>query len=150
MRVVIQRVKDARVLVKKKIVGSIKKGLLVFVGIESNDSNEDLNWIVNKVVNLRIFSDESGAMNYSVKNISGEVLVVSQFTLVAMTKKGNRPSYIKAANHKIAIPIFDAFKQKIEVILDYKVESGIFGADMEVKSCNDGPVTICIDSKNKE
>ncbi|MDG2396183.1 MAG: D-aminoacyl-tRNA deacylase [Flavobacteriaceae bacterium] len=150
MRVVIQRVNNANVIVDNNEVASIKKGLLVFVGIVSNDSIDDINWISNKIVNLRIFDDENGVMNNSLKDISGEILVVSQFSLMAMTKKGNRPSYIKAANSKIAIPLYENFKKIIKKNLGNKVESGIFGADMEINLSNNGPMTIIIDSKNRE
>ena len=150
MRVVIQRVNNANVIVDNNEVASIKKGLLVFVGIVLNDSIDDINWISNKIVNLRIFDDENGVMNNSLKDISGEILVVSQFSLMAMTKKGNRPSYIKAANSKIAIPLYENFKKIIKKNLGNKVESGIFGADMEINLSNNGPMTIIIDSKNRE
>tara|TARA_B100001996_G_C18606569_1_gene572031 strand:+ start:777 stop:1229 length:453 start_codon:yes stop_codon:yes gene_type:complete len=150
MRVVIQRVNNANVIVDNNEVASIKKGLLVFVGIVLNDSIDDINWISNKIVNLRIFDDENGVMNNSLKDISGEILVVSQFSLMAMTKKGNRPSYIKAANSKIAIPLYENFKKIIKKNLGNKVESGVFGADMEINLSNNGPMTIIIDSKNRE
>ena len=150
MRIVLQRVTEATVKINESIKGSIDKGLLLFLGIEAEDSEEDINWLVQKVSNLRIFEDENGKMNLSVKEIEGEVLVISQFTLFASTKKGNRPSFIKAAKPEIAIPLYEQFLQKIKSVSNLKVESGEFGADMNVSLCNDGPVTILIDSKNKE
>ena len=150
MRVVIQRVTKASVTVEKEIVGQINQGLLVLLGIETQDSLEDVDWLVNKTLNLRIFNDESGVMNKSLLETAGELLVISQFTLMAATKKGNRPSYIRAAKHEQAIPLYEAFYQKAEVIMGKKVAKGIFGADMKVALLNDGPVTIQIDSKNKE
>jgi D-tyrosyl-tRNA(Tyr) deacylase len=150
MRIVLQRVTEANVKINESIKGSIDKGLLLFLGIEAEDSEEDINWLVQKVSNLRIFEDENGKMNLSVKEIEGEVLVISQFTLFASTKKGNRPSFIKAAKPAIAIPLYEQFLQKIKSVSSLKVESGEFGADMKVSLCNDGPVTILIDSKNKE
>ena len=150
MRIVLQRVTEANVKINESIKGSIDKGLLLFLGIEAEDSEEDINWLVKKVSNLRIFEDENGKMNLSVKEIEGEVLVISQFTLFASTKKGNRPSFIKAAKPEIAIPLYEQFLQKIKSVSNLKVESGEFGADMKVSLCNDGPVTILIDSKNRE
>lgn len=150
MRVVIQRVTKASVTVEKEIVGQINQGLLVLLGIETQDSLEDVDWLVNKTLNLRIFNDESGVMNKSLLETAGELLVISQFTLMAATKKGNRPSYIRAAKHEQAIPLYEAFWQKAEVIMGKNVAKGIFGADMKVALLNDGPVTIQIDSKNKE
>ena len=150
MRIVLQRVTEANVKINESIKGSIDKGLLLFLGIEAEDSEEDINWLVQKVSNLRIFEDENGKMNLSVKEIEGEVLVISQFTLFASTKKGNRPSFIKAAKPEIAIPLYEQFLQKIKSVSNLKVESGEFGADMKVSLCNDGPVTILIDSKNRE
>lgn len=150
MRIVLQRVTEANLKINESIKGSIDKGLLLFLGIEAEDSEEDINWLVQKVSNLRIFEDENGKMNLSVKEIEGEVLVISQFTLFASTKKGNRPSFIKAAKPAIAIPLYEQFLQKIKSVSSLKVESGEFGADMKVSLCNDGPVTILIDSKNKE
>ena len=150
MRTVIQRVTNASVTVESKVVSEIQKGLLVFVGIEEADSQEDLDWLVTKIAQLRIFNDENEVMNLSVQDIDGDVLVVSQFTLHAATKKGNRPSYIKAAKPDIAIPMYERFVKALESILGIKVPSGIFGADMKVLLLNDGPVTIQIDSKNKE
>ena len=150
MRTVIQRVTNASVTVESKVVAEIQKGLLVFVGIEEADSQEDLDWLVTKIAQLRIFNDENEVMNLSVQDIDGDVLVVSQFTLHAATKKGNRPSYIKAAKPDIAIPMYERFVKALESKLGKKVSTGIFGADMKVLLLNDGPVTIQIDSKNKE
>lgn len=150
MRVVIQRVTNASVTVESKVVAEIQKGLLVFVGIEEADSQEDLDWLVTKITQLRIFNDENEVMNLSVQDIDGDVLVVSQFTLHAATKKGNRPSYIKAAKPDIAIPMYERFVKALESKLGKKVPTGIFGADMKVLLLNDGPVTIQMDSKNKE
>ena len=150
MRTVIQRVANASVTVESKVVSEIQKGLLVFVGIEEADSQEDLDWLVTKITQLRIFNDENEVMNLSVQDIDGDVLVVSQFTLHAATKKGNRPSYIKAAKPDFAIPMYERFVKALESKLGKKVPTGIFGADMKVLLLNDGPVTIQIDSKNKE
>ena len=150
MRTVIQRVANASVTVERKVVAEIQKGLLVFVGIEEADTQEDLDWLVTKITQLRIFNDENEVMNLSVQDIDGDVLVVSQFTLHAATKKGNRPSYIKAAKPDIAIPMYERFVKALESKLGKKVPTGIFGADMKVLLLNDGPVTIQIDSKNKE
>ena len=150
MRTVIQRVANASVTVEAKVVSEIQKGLLVFVGIEEADTQEDLDWLVTKITQLRIFNDENEVMNLSVQDIDGDVLVVSQFTLHAATKKGNRPSYIKAAKPDFAIPMYERFVKALESTLGKKVPTGIFGADMKVLLLNDGPVTIQIDSKNKE
>lgn len=150
MRTVIQRVANASVTVESKVVAEIQKGLLVFVGIEEADTQEDLDWLVTKITQLRIFNDENEVMNLSVQDIDGDVLVVSQFTLHAATKKGNRPSYIKAAKPDFAIPMYERFVKTLESKLGKKVPTGIFGADMKVLLLNDGPVTIQIDSKNKE
>ena len=150
MKVVIQRVSQASVTIDSKIVAEIQKGLLVLVGIEDSDNQEDINWLTSKIINLRIFADENEVMNFSVKDIKGEIIVVSQFTLHASTKKGNRPSYIKASKPEIAIPLYENFVSQIEAELGKKVQTGIFGADMKVSLINDGPVTIIIDSKNKE
>ena len=150
MRTVIQRVTNASVTVEAKVVSEIQKGLLVFVGIEEADTQEDLDWLVTKITQLRIFNDENEVMNLSVQDIDGDVLVVSQFTLHAATKKGNRPSYIKAAKPDIAIPMYERFVKTLELKLGKKVPTGIFGADMKVLLLNDGPVTILIDSKNRE
>lgn len=150
MKVVIQRVISASVTIDSKIVADIKKGLLVLVGIEDADKQEDINWLCQKIANLRIFGDENEVMNLSVKDINGDIIVVSQFTLQALTKKGNRPSYIKAAKPEVAIPIYQNFVLQLEKELGKKVQTGVFGADMKVALLNDGPVTIIIDSKNKE
>ena len=150
MRVVIQRVTEASVTIDDKIVASIQQGLLVLVGIEDADNQEDINWLCQKITNLRIFGDENQQMNLSVKDIDGDIIVVSQFTLHAATKKGNRPSYIKAARPEIAIPLYENFVQKLTEKLGKKIQTGVFGADMKVSLVNDGPVTICMDSKNKE
>ena len=150
MRVVIQKVTQASVSIDNQIVGSINKGLLVLVGIEDGDTNEDIAWLSSKIVNLRVFDDDNGVMNLSVKEVKGEVLIVSQFTLHASTKKGNRPSYIKAARPEVAIPIYEAFIKQVESLLGKRVPTGQFGAMMQVSLCNDGPVTILIDTKNKE
>ena len=150
MRVVIQKVTQASVSIENQIVASIDKGLLVLVGIEDGDTNEDIAWLSSKIVNLRVFDDDNGVMNLSVKEVEGEVLIVSQFTLYASTKKGNRPSYIKASRPEVAIPIYEAFIKQVESLLGKRVPTGQFGAMMQVSLCNDGPVTILIDTKNKE
>ena len=149
MKTVIQRVSSASVTIDAKIVAEIRTGLLVLIGIEDADNQEDINWLCQKIANLRIFGDENDVMNLSVKDIDGEIIVVSQFTLQASTKKGNRPSYIKAAKPEVAIPLYEQFVQQLETELGKKVQTGIFGADMKVLLLNDGPVTILIDSKNK-
>jgi D-tyrosyl-tRNA(Tyr) deacylase len=150
MKVVIQRVSQASVTIDNQISANIQKGLLVLVGIEDADTHEDSSWLSSKIVNLRIFGDENDVMNLSVKDIKGDVIVVSQFTLHALTKKGNRPSYIKASKPEIAVPLYEQFVSQIEQDLGKKVQTGVFGADMKVQLLNDGPVTIIIDSKNKE
>jgi D-tyrosyl-tRNA(Tyr) deacylase len=150
MRIVIQRVSEASVEIEQKIVAQINQGLLVLVGIEEEDTLEDSNWLVSKIINLRIFPDENDVMNLSIKDVNGEIIVVSQFTLHALTKKGNRPSYIKAAKPDISIPMYEKFVQQLEFELGKKIQTGQFGADMKVALINDGPVTIIIDSKNKE
>ena len=150
MRVLIQRVSEASVKIEGKINGEIKQGLVLFIGIGDGDSEEDIEWLINKIVNLRIFNDDKGIMNLSSKDIDAEFLVISQFTLHALTKKGNRPSYIKAAKPNVAINLYESFIQKLTYTQTKKVASGIFGADMKVSLVNDGPVTIWIDSKNKE
>jgi D-tyrosyl-tRNA(Tyr) deacylase len=150
MRAVIQRVSGASVKVDGRVTGEIQLGLLVLVGIEDSDEQEDLEWLSGKIVNLRIFNDEEGVMNKSVKEMEGGILVVSQFTLHAATKKGNRPSYIKASKPEIAVPIYERFKQQVATDLGKGIQAGIFGADMKVELLNDGPVTIIIDTKNKE
>lgn len=150
MRAVIQRVSQASVAINNGIKSSIQHGLLILLGIEDFDNDEDINWLAKKIVQLRVFSDENDVMNLSVKEIDGEILIVSQFTLHASTKKGNRPSYIKAAKPEIAIPIYEKFILQIENELGKKVMTGKFGAMMQVSLLNDGPVTIIIDTKNKE
>lgn len=150
MRVLIQKVAEASVSVNNKIVASISQGLLVLLGVEDADTSEDVEWLSRKIVQLRIFLDDQGLMNRSVMDVDGDVIVVSQFTLHAMTKKGNRPSYIKAAKPEIAIPMYEAFCKQLEADLGKKVQTGVFGAHMDVSLINDGPVTIWIDSKNKE
>ena len=149
MKAVIQRVKFCEVKVNDAIVGKIKNGLLILLGITHDDTDEDIQWLTQKIVNLRIFNDEAGVMNVSVKDANGEILVVSQFTLHAATKKGNRPSYIAAARPEIAVPLYEKFLKEVELQLGKKVEAGIFGADMQVSLLNDGPVTIIIDTKEK-
>lgn len=150
MKVVIQRASEASVFIGGKQKSSIKTGLLVLVGIEASDNEEDIKWLSNKIVNLRIFDDENQIPNLSVKEIGGEILLVSQFTLQASTKKGNRPSYLKASKPEIAIPVYEKMIQQLEKDLGKKISTGEFGADMQVALVNDGPVTIVIDSKNRE
>jgi D-tyrosyl-tRNA(Tyr) deacylase len=150
MRVLIQRVRQASVKVDEKITGEIKQGFLLLVGFENADTDEDLTWTANKISALRIFDDENGVMNKSILEVDGEILCVSQFTLFAMTKKGNRPSYFKAAKGEISEPLYNQFCEKLKSILNKEIQKGIFGADMKVSLINDGPVTIWIDSKNKE
>jgi D-tyrosyl-tRNA(Tyr) deacylase len=150
MRAVIQRVSKASVTIDNKIYSQIENGLLVLVGIEDADTTEDIEWLSGKIVNLRIFNDDSGVMNVSVKDINGDILAVSQFTLHASTKKGNRPSYIKASKPEFAIPMYEKFIQQLSNDLGKTVGTGVFGADMKVELVNDGPVTIVIDTKNKE
>ncbi len=150
MKSVIQRVSQSSVTINDQIVAQIQKGLLVLIGIEDADNQEDINWLTSKIANLRIFGDENEVMNLSLKDIDGEIIVVSQFTLHAATKKGNRPSYIKASKPEIAIPLYESFVQQMEIQLGKKVQTGQFGADMKVILVNDGPVTIIIDTKNKE
>lgn len=150
MRVVIQRTKEAHVAVDDQIVGQIENGLLILVGIEPEDKEEDIQWLVRKISNMRIFSDENGLMNLSVKEVNGGLLVISQFTLHASTKKGNRPSFIRAARPDYAIPMYEKFMDLLAVETGILVESGEFGADMKVHLINDGPVTIVMDSKSKE
>lgn len=149
MRVVIQRVLESSVMIDNKVVGSITEGMMILVGFEEADGKEDIDWMVKKISALRIFDDENGVMNRSVVDINGEILVVSQFTLMASTKKGNRPSYIFAAKPEIAIPLYEEFKEKLSVETGKRVQCGQFGAEMKVTLINDGPVTISIDSKNK-
>ncbi|XVJ66618.1 MAG: D-tyrosyl-tRNA(Tyr) deacylase [Lacibacter sp.] len=150
MRAVIQRVTKASVTVEGTITGQIEKGLLVLLGIEDADGKEDIEWLSGKICNLRIFDDEQGVMNLSVKDVSGSILLVSQFTLHASTKKGNRPSYIRASKPEMAIPMYEQMLQQLEMDLGKKIEAGVFGADMKVELLNDGPVTIVMDTKNKE
>lgn len=150
MKAVIQRVSQSSVTIDNKIVAQIQKGLLVLIGIEEADSQEDSVWLTSKIANLRVFADENEVMNLSLKDIDGEIIVVSQFTLHALTKKGNRPSYIKAAKPEIAIPLYENFIAQMELEIGKKVQTGQFGADMKVALTNDGPVTIIIDTKNKE
>ena len=150
MRIVIQRVSEASVTIDQQVAGEIQTGLLVLLGIEDADGQEDIDWLVKKLLNLRIFPDENGVMNTSVKDVDGDVLLISQFTLHASTKKGNRPSYIKAARPEIAIPMYEAFIKSLEMSLGKPIQTGEFGADMKVRLLNDGPVTIGIDSKTRE
>ena len=150
MRVVIQRVKEASVSVQGVKISEIQKGLLILVGVETQDTQQDIDWLVAKVAKLRIFEDPLGAMNVSLQDIGADVIVVSQFTLHASTKKGNRPSFIKAAKPEVAIPLYQEFVDRLEKQLDKKIQTGQFGAMMDVALINDGPVTITIDSKNKE
>ena len=150
MKAVIQRVSSSSVTINAKIVAEIQHGLLVLVGIEDADNQEDIHWLTSKIANLRIFEDHNNVMNLSLKDTNGDMIIVSQFTLHAATKKGNRPSYIKAAKPEIAIPLYESFITQMELELDKKVQTGQFGADMKVGLVNDGPVTIIIDTKNKE
>lgn len=150
MRAVIQRVSSASVTIDGQVKSSIGKGLLVLLGVGYEDGQEDIDWLVKKISGLRIFDDESGVMNRSVVDVGGEALVVSQFTLMASTKKGNRPSYIHAAGHEIAVPLYESFCSALSDAVGRPVGTGEFGADMKVALVNDGPVTICIDTKNKE
>ncbi|WP_281637187.1 D-aminoacyl-tRNA deacylase [Flavobacterium marginilacus] len=150
MKTVIQRVSSASVTVEGNKIADIQKGLLVLVGIEDADNQEDSIWLCQKICNLRIFGDENDVMNLSVKDIDGEIIIVSQFTLHASTKKGNRPSYLKASKPEIAIPMYEKFVSQMEKELGRKVQTGLFGADMKVALLNDGPVTIIMDSKNRE
>ena len=150
MKAVIQRVTYASISINQKEHAKIKNGILVLLGIENADTEKDISWLSNKIVSLRIFNEENDVMNNSLKDINGDVLLVSQFTLHANTKKGNRPSYIKAAKPEVAIPIYEQFKRQIEKDLGKKVATGIFGADMKISLLNDGPVTIIIDTKQKE
>jgi D-tyrosyl-tRNA(Tyr) deacylase len=150
MRVVLQRVLAAKVTVNKIHESSIGNGLVLLLGITHSDTAEDLDWLINKIINMRIFNDEADVMNKSVMDVSGELLVVSQFTLYAQTKKGNRPSYLQAAGNEIAVSLYEQFLQKAAKLMVKPVQSGIFGADMQINLTNDGPVTIIIDSKNKD
>lgn len=150
MRVVIQRVTEASVTIKNTIKSKIEKGFMILLGIEEKDDQEDIDWLTKKIINLRVFDDDKGVMNKSILDIDGNILLISQFTLHASTKKGNRPSYIKAASPDIAIPLYENFIEVLSKKLGKDIGTGEFGADMQVKLINDGPVTICIDSKNKE
>lgn len=150
MRAVIQRVKNCSVEIEGNMYSSIQQGLLILLGIEETDTTEDIQWLAQKIINLRIFSDENDLMNLSVMDINGEILVVSQFTLFASTKKGNRPSFIRSAKPPVAIPLYEQFVQELKNILGKEIKTGIFGVDMKVHLINDGPVTITIDTKNKE
>lgn len=150
MRIVIQRVSEASVSIKDTMKSAIQQGFLILLGVGEEDNEDDIEWLVKKVVNLRVFDDEQGVMNRSILDINGEILVVSQFTLMASYKKGNRPSYIRAAGHEISIPLYQLFCKRLSTQLGKEVATGEFGADMQVKLVNDGPVTICMDTKNKE
>lgn len=150
MKLVVQRVSKASVTIENVKVADISNGLLVFLGIVADDTQEDIKWLSSKIVNLRVFNDENGIMNKSLLEVDGDVIVVSQFTLHAATKKGNRPSYIKAAKPDVAIPLYEAFVKQVETDLGKSIQTGQFGADMKVELLNDGPVTIIMDSKNKE
>lgn len=150
MRIVIQRVSEASVSIKDTMKSAIQQGFLILLGIGEDDSEDDIEWLVKKVVNLRVFDDEQGIMNKSILDVNGEILVVSQFTLMASYKKGNRPSYIHAAKHEISIPLYQQFCERLSAQLGKEVGTGEFGADMQVKLVNDGPVTICMDTHNKE
>ena len=150
MRAVVQRVAKARVTIEEKVNGQIENGLLVLMGIEDADTDEDIEWLSAKIVNLRIFNDEKGVMNISVKDIAGNILLISQFTLHASTKKGNRPSYIRASKPDVAIPLYEKMIRQLSIDLGKEIQTGTFGADMKVVLLNDGPVTIVIDTKNKE
>lgn len=150
MRIVIQRVSEASVSIKDTMKSAIQQGFLILLGIGEEDNEDDIEWLVKKVVNLRVFDDEQGVMNKSILDVNGEILVVSQFTLMASYKKGNRPSYIRAAGHEISIPLYQQFCERLSAQLGKEVDTGEFGADMQVKLVNDGPVTICMDTKNKE
>lgn len=150
MRVVIQRVTHAKVTIGGIVKAEIKKGFLILLGVENADSQEDIDWLTHKIIGLRIFDDENGVMNKNITEAGGNIIVVSQFTLMASYKKGNRPSWIKAAGHEIAIPLYQAFVEKLSLLMGKNVGTGEFGAYMDVELTNDGPVTICMDTKNKE
>ena len=150
MRAVLQRVTEASCVVEGKITGQIESGFLVLLGIEDADSNEDVDWLAQKVVNMRVFADENDLMNKALADIGGSILLISQFTLLASTKKGNRPGFTKAAKSDVAIPLYEQMIDKLSALLGKKVETGIFGADMKISLVNDGPTTIFIDTKNKE
>jgi len=149
MKLVIQRVNEASVTIDGQVAGAIQKGLMVLLGIETADTMEDVDWLSNKIVQMRIFDDAEGVMNLSVKEVGGNILLVSQFTLHASTKKGNRPSYIAAAKHDISIPLYEAMIKKLTADMGAPIQTGVFGADMKVALVNNGPVTIIVDSKNK-
>lgn len=149
MRVVIQRVSEASVTIENQLKSTIDKGLLILLGIEDSDNTNDIEWLCNKIVNMRIFDDTDGRMNFSIKDINGSILLISQFTLFAETKKGNRPSYIRAAKPAIAIALYEQFIRQLEVALEKPIATGEFGADMRVQLINNGPVTICMDSKDR-
>ena len=150
MRVTIQRVSEASVLINQKVKSEIKQGLVVLLGISADDRSDDIEWLCKKIIALRVFSDEQGKMNQSLLDVDGQILLISQFTLFASTKKGNRPSYIRSAHPDVAIPLYEAFHKCLEKLLDKQISTGEFGADMKVSLCNDGPVTINIDSKTRE
>lgn len=150
MRIVIQRVSHASVTIEGQVKSKIGKGYLILLGIESSDNQEDINWLVKKIVGLRVFDDENGVMNLPIKDVNGDIIVVSQFTLMASYKKGNRPSWLRAAPHDISIPLYNRFCETLSEAMGKPVGTGEFGADMKVELLNDGPVTICMDTKNKE
>ena len=150
MRVTIQRVSEASVLINQKVKSEIKQGLVVLLGISADDSLDDIEWLCKKIIALRVFSDEQGKMNQSLLDVDGQILLISQFTLFASIKKGNRPSYIRSAHPDVAIPLYEAFHKCLEKLLDKQISTGEFGADMKVSLCNDGPITINIDSKTRE
>ena len=150
MRIVIQRVSHASVTIERNVKSAIKKGYLILLGVCEEDTSEDVEWLVRKVIGLRVFDDENGVMNRSIMDVNGEILVISQFTLFASYKKGNRPSWLRAAKHEVSIPLYNEFCAKLSEALGKEVGTGEFGADMKVELLNDGPVTICMDTKNKE
>ena len=150
MRIVIQRVSHASVTIEGNVKSAIKKGYLILLGVCEEDTSEDVEWLVRKVIGLRVFDDENGVMNRSIMDVNGEILVISQFTLFASYKKGNRPSWLRAAKHEVSIPLYNEFCDKLSVALGKQVGTGEFGADMKVELLNDGPVTICMDTKNKD
>ena len=150
MRIVIQRVSHASVTIEGNVKSAIQKGYLILLGIGEEDTSEDIDWLVRKVIGLRVFEDENGVMNRSIMDVDGEILVISQFTLFASYKKGNRPSWLRAAKHEVSIPLYNEFCEKLSEALGKQVGTGEFGADMKVELLNDGPVTICMDTKNKE
>ncbi len=150
MKVVIQRVSEASVTIEGHLHSSISKGMMILVGIQEEDVDEDIEWLTSKICNLRIFDDDAGVMNRSIQEIHGDILAVSQFTLMARTKKGNRPSYIDAAKPAISVPLYEKFVKALQIQLQKEIKTGIFGADMQVRLINDGPVTIIIDSKNRQ